>query len=161
MNQNKSFLDRGTLTALVVVMGFWIFWSRYMDSKYPQQQNTGTQQEVVQDNKADRDLKELRDSIEVQKMNNRMQEAMNEKVLDFSDANMSFVLTSKGMGVEKIDIKNYTTRENEPIILSRVDNQPSFASVSLSTNLPIDFKIERVNQNEFLGHAVEGNQQIE
>jgi len=37
---NKSFMDRGTLIALVLVVAFWLGWSRFMDAKYPKKPDT-------------------------------------------------------------------------------------------------------------------------
>src|SRR5689334_3283267 len=40
MNQNDgkpSFLDRGTILAFALILLFWFGWSRFMETKYPQQ----------------------------------------------------------------------------------------------------------------------------
>jgi YidC/Oxa1 family membrane protein insertase len=156
MNQNKSFLDRGTLIALVVVMGFWIFWSRYMETKYPQQ-NAGTAQEVVQGNDPKPEPAKEGEKTSQQAavtpgatMGAAQPSAPNapaqETQVDYSDDKLSFTITSVGMGLKKITVKDYTTRDKQPIVLSKLDETSSFATTTV-TGVPINFAIERVGQN--------------
>lgn len=169
MNQNKSFLDRGTLIALVIVMGFWLAWSKYMETKYPQpQQNAGTVAETVKSN--DSEAKPAADSPATAGNTKSASEggiaqptiaASSETVIDYSDEKMSFALSSKGMGLKKINVKTYTTRDGKPIVLSKLDSAASFATVSVQTNQPVDFKIERISATEFVGRGTDGTQQIE
>ncbi len=170
MNQNKSFLDRGTLIALVVVMGFWLAWSKYMESKYPQQtpqQNAGSSAETVKTN--DQESKPAADSAATagnttSAANSGVQKEAapsNETVIDFADEKMSFAVSSKGMGLKKIDVKTYTTRDGKPIVLSKFDGAASFATVSVQNNEPVNFAIERLGANEFVGRGTDGAQKIE
>lgn len=172
MNQNKSFLDRGTLIALVIVMGFWLFWSKYMETKYPQQ-NAGTTAETVKTN--DSEAKPAADSPAtaqnaattdtqapgVQASAPGAPAPSAETVIDYSDERMSFAVSSRGMGLKKINVKSYTTRDGKPIVLSKLDNAASFATVSIQTNEPVNFTIERVSDTEFVGRGNDGAQQIE
>ena len=168
MNQNKSFLDRGTLIALVIVMGFWLAWSKYMETKYPQpQQNAGTNAETVKSN--DLEAKPAADSAatagsSISAANPGAPQApavASETVIDYSDDKMSFALSSKGMGLKKINVKTYTTRDGKPIVLSKHETASSFSTVSVQTNEPVNFSIERVGTNEFVGRGTDGAQQIE
>lgn len=168
MNQNKSFLDKGTLIALVIVMGFWLLWSRYMETKYPQpQQNAGTPSEVVNSN--DPQAKPAAESTAaagntISAGNAGAPQAAaqtSETVIEFSDDKMSFVVSSKGMGLKKINVKPFTTRDGKPIVLSKLDHAGSFSTVSVQTNEPINFSIERLSATEFVGRGSDGAQQIE
>lgn len=149
-----SFLDRGTLIAFAIILIFWMIWSRYMESQQPpvptevqvaQTPPSGTPS--INSNEA---APTAAASAPLSGLNEDKKE---ENFVSFSDNVWSFSISSKGMGLKQIDIKGYQTRENKPILLGQVEGNYPFSTRLNGTEVPIDFTIEKVAEDTFVGRA--------
>lgn len=167
-NDKPSFLDRNTWIALLIVFGFWMAWSWYMERQYPKQPaitppagklasdgqtsgETANGTAVNQERAGDVSSEPAQAGPEV----------FRETVHSFSDKNWSFEISSRGMGLRAINVEGYQTRTKEPIILGAVQEPLPFSSQWVEGRRPIDFTVERVAADTFVGRASSGGVTVE
>jgi YidC/Oxa1 family membrane protein insertase len=171
MNQpgdDKSFMDRGTIIAFILVIGFWFAWSHFMDSKYPQAKVPST---VATQNAASpqtgaaatpqTSLSASNSADPIAGATIGATPGAAETFVEYADPVWAFTISSRGMGLKNIVLKNYETRENTPIILSELNQKTSFSTFLVGNELPVDFNIEKSSSNTFVGRAKIGDLQIE
>src|SRR5262249_11969307 len=78
-----------------------------------------------------------------------------EKLLDFHSENLSFQISSKGMGLKNLKLKRFTNRKGET-----VDFPSSFETTFLGTQEPIDFDVQAISDRVWVGHAKQGGVEI-
>lgn len=162
VSDKPSFLDRGTIIALVVTLLFWIGWTRYMESKHPKStpdnvattQIDGTTQEPGQDQAS---APSASDNAVAAKQVNQAEESW----IEYEDQLWRFQVSSKGLGLKNILLKNYQNRSGEPVVLGVGASSSPFTTYWIATGEPIDFAIERINDVTFVGKAEIGALQIE
>ena len=164
MSDNKNFLDPKMISTLVLIAGFWMAWSYYMDIKYPhkdipvQTATTETQQKPTGSSGA------LVESPAAPTAKMAEQEkgstAVTENFSEYSSPEMSFQISNLGMGIKNIDIKKYRGREDQPIILGRVNSEQPFSTYTLAGNHAVEFKVTQVDANTFRGTAQAGGAEI-
>lgn len=168
-NKKPSFMDRSTLIAFILILGFWFAWSKYMEQAYPPAKPTETSNTEVAAPGKDGAAPTVPVAAPVAGTNPQVETtaapaaaaATEETFSDYVDENWAFQVSSKGMGLRNIDVKTYKTRKNEPIVLAKLSTDYPFSTALLGSTAPIDFKIERVNPDTFLGRANIGGMQIE
>lgn len=171
--ERPSFMDRGTIVGFIVILVFWFGWSRYMEMKYPKAQPVAA--------KASQDVKSgektgampVNPEAAVNKQNaetsanpasGKTQAAvaaveMPEQIIQFSNPSWAFALSSRGMGLRNVEIKGYQTREGKPISLS--EGVDSFSTYLAGADKPVEFMIERVADDKFVGRADVGGLKIQ
>ncbi len=162
MSENKNFLDPKMISTLVVIAGFWMAWSYYMDLKYPHKD--APPQTTIEANKnsqvspnANVDTPSIAKSSENQAATTSPSK---ESLIEYSSPEMSFQISNMGMGIKNIDIKKYKSREEQPIMLGRVKSELPFSTYSLAGNAPIEFKMNQIDANSFHGSAQFGGAEI-
>lgn len=159
-NEKPSFLDRGTLIALAIVLIFWIGWSKYMEKAYPPAPETPTV--VVNDTTVAAAPAASPGKTAVTAPTTADEAAAaqpaptTEQTFDFSNDVWSFKVSSKGMGVREITLKKYETRDDKPIALGENKGVANFATTWAGTEIPVDFTVEQTGADSFVGRA-EGN----
>lgn len=161
-NDKPTFLDRGTIIAFVIIMAFWFGWSKFMETKYPAPTATTAEKSQVEQGASDVSAPSPSGSPSAVAATGAQPKAPSEEsFVDFGDSEWSFRISSKGMGLRDIDVKGYKTRKEEPIILGNVDQNYSFSTALLGSNQPLDFAIEKVSEDTFVGRASVDGMQIE
>lgn len=168
MSQNDekpNFLDRGTLLAVGLILLVWFGWAKFMEVKYPPAQSNGVSasQPIAGDKQSSVPAVGDTPSAGLAKSNQEPADTsprdvnpsavVIEKTFSYDDSDMSFELTSKGMGVSRIDVKRYKTRKSEPIVLGLAKETPAFSTFFTDSSLPINFEVEKVTKDTFVGRA--------
>ena len=157
---NESFLDPKTIMAIVLVALSWVVWDSYMKTKYPHvyekksqiaSPTESVQKEIVQNNKV------LPAQIVSEKKENSR---ILEKLYPYKNEFFSFVVTSKGMGLYDVVLKKYTDRKGLPMELGKGSQFTLFETNLIGRNSPLDFAVEQVDENKFVGKAFHGSTMI-
>ncbi len=145
--ETPSFIDPKTIAAIVFCIGFLLLWQGHMNKKYPSK--TTNQPPLAQENTEP--LKPESKPVP-QPLSDS---AAKEKFLDFEGENLKFQVSSLGMGLREIVLKNYSDRENKPIAF--LSEAPLFAAHLADKE--IYFEVEK-QDNKFIGIASYKNLQI-
>ena len=83
-----------------------------------------------------------------------------ERLINFVSPQLSFQISSRGMGLKSIDVKTYKTRADEPVILGAVNERLPFGTELVDSQSAIDFSVEKAADNVFVGRAKIGEMEI-
>ncbi len=162
-NENKSFLDRGTLTAIILVMVFWFGWSKWMESKYPTvpsaQQVTSPGASVNQTAPTQQKMGVAPGTSEIPVASGPSSGSAEisktpEGIVHYDSPNLAFDVSSKGMGLKNINVKAYKGRGGEPIILGKSSQNAPYATGLVGIVGVLDFVIEQPKPGTFVGRAL-------
>ena len=163
-DKKQNFFDRKTILTFIIVLIIWTAWTHYLDVKYPHQeppvpaQATQAVDKGVPANPAVAGVAPPTPTALLapsMKAGNAV-----ESFKDYSSPEFSFQLSSLGMGIKNIDLKKYKTREEQPIVLAKVDQHLPFSSYSLLDNQALAFNIEQLDSNTFRGRAQVGGVEV-
>lgn len=166
-NSKQSFLDPKTLVAVLLVGASWLGWQSYMRSKYPH----------VFEKKAETAAglpAELKAAPEVEKtpVSSQTEERPQEKkqggvlrppesFVEYSGEQMSFRISSRGMGFKNIQLNQFRDRAGKVKSMGFIDGEwAPFATGELGQAEPYDFEVKRIGENEFHGVAQIGTHRI-
>ena len=136
-SEKENFLDKNSILAIVILVFAWIGWDAYMKKKYPPPEKPTPQQtqtERKEDLKAAKIVKESAVAptpIEIE-----------EQIFRFSGKEADFFVSSRGMGLKKVTLKKFFSRNREAIVFESGD-WPLFATGFLNGNAPIPFQVEQ------------------
>lgn len=172
-NQQGNFLDPKTLIAIFILGLAWMGWQSYMQQKYPdhytsQPANETASKEATPESMSGVEKKSSADSeVEIQKEGQTVKNDevavnnfMEEKTVSYSDENISFELSSKGMGFNKLELNKYTDRSGEKILFSKVGNIRPMETGVVGVKSKLDFAIEKVGDHRFVGTAFFGGVKV-
>ena len=157
-----SFLDPTTIIAIVLVALSWFTWDSYMRNKYP---HIYVQKNVENPVEAEELKKEGEGSLkEPKKIGGAYaeddSEGQAEVLHKYQSDWISFVLTSKGMGLYDVVLNKYEDREGAPMLLGRRSGSTLFETNLIGNNSRLDFSVEKVSDNKFVGEASYGLMKI-
>jgi YidC/Oxa1 family membrane protein insertase len=161
-NSNSNFLDSKTLTAVVLVAMSWLSWQRYMQKKYPTA-NTG---KPVATMAPAADAKKVVEpsrtwTVDAPKTALEPAPAVPEETVAFDSQNLAFKISSNGMGLREITLKKYLGRDGRvKEVGSEAESLPFTTSLINEAN-PLNFKISRSSEFEFVGTAEAKDARIE
>lgn len=148
-----SFIDPKTVAAIVFCIGFLLLWQGHINKKYPSKnQQTVQQNESSPNTEVETNSKETYEQMPKEPNVFKKPE---EELFTFEGQNFEFQVSTHGMGLKNIVLKNYFDREQNNI--SFQNNLPLFA-----TNLEdkeLFFQIKR-QENKFVGVAKNQNATI-
>jgi YidC/Oxa1 family membrane protein insertase len=148
-NDNNSFLDSRTITALVLVGLVWLGWQSYLNKKYPSMQQSNDSQPVdiqkPQNNSIVKAEEKTISSINSEVLTEPKRE---EKLLTFEDDSLKLQVSNQGLSIKNISLKKQTERDGQPIIFNS-SGQGNFET--LLNGKPIFFDVEQKSSNEFVG----------
>lgn len=156
MNEEKSFLDRRTIIAVVVMTVIWIGWQSYMSKKY----GSGTPAVAT----APQEAKKSEASEQTQAATTKTEAptqpsvaanpvSVTEESIRVSDDQWSFDVSNFGMAIRNVELKNYKDREGKPIRLATAKGD--FATSLIGTESPLVFQLSREG-NKITGVASHG-----
>lgn len=167
-NNQQSFLDSKTLVAVVLVGFSWLGWQWYLQSKYPKAMSRPVEEAVVQEKagapKQDQSWTANPERAADTGISDKMRkspELIPEKTVEFVGPNLSFQITSKGMGLKNIRLNRFLARNDSIETLGSPTGEGSFATGLIADTKPIDFMIQHVGEGSFVGTAVIDGQTIE
>ncbi|MGZ3723262.1 MAG: membrane protein insertase YidC [Bdellovibrionales bacterium] len=170
--ENENFLDSRTLLAVLLVGATFIGWQMYMQRKYPDTLNKNAPITAT-DGKATTAKKgteskgaALNGAATAPEGKIYAAPVVAEKVEHFTSENLAFDISSRGMGLKKIEILKYKTRPSaeHPATTVTIET-PDEGNLPFETRLtgqaaPVNFHVEKVNPNLYVGHASSGGVQI-
>lgn len=163
-NNGGSFMDRKTLIAIGLMAVVLFGWQSFLAKKYPDQNKTATST-TVPTNTADEAAKATTTTPNANVTANdttstdaKPRVDQPESLLHYEDEEVSFDLSSQGMGLKNYILKKHTNRKNEQIAMGLKDEGLFVTSVLGATTLP-HFELKKVNDTTFEGRAlVEGTE---
>ncbi len=176
MNDKPNFFDGRTLAAVAVVFLVWMGWQYHMQNKYPHLFEEVQQEKVIETPVSEQEKKgEVAVTAPSEKKVNVAEnrqadqlgaaqpaiEAVKETVLAFESPNLSFDITSRGMGLRNIRLNKYTDRSGAIVRLGSSDNdRPSFSTAFLGQSNSIPFELSKIDERTFVGRAQWGGLSI-
>jgi YidC/Oxa1 family membrane protein insertase len=170
-NENKpSFMDRGTIIAFAIILLFWFGWSKYMDKQQPAPAATATSTAAapalegkngVEGNAAVTKKDPMAPTEAKADADPANQAAVSETIIPFKDANWSFDISNRGMGIKDVRLSNYKSRDGQTIQLSSAKEDPSFATGLFPYDKPVFFNVQQTAPDTFVGKATVDGTTIE
>lgn len=165
-NDRPSFMDRGTVLAFLLIAGVWFAWMKYVEQAYPPAKPTETTAAGTAATPGAANAPTIPPSAPVAGQNPVVEtttppQPTNEVFTEYSTDRWSFQISSRGMGLRNINIKPYQTRKNEPIVLAKLTSDYPFSTSLLGSTAPIDFTVEKVGDDTFVGRAESNGSVIE
>ena len=161
---NNNFLDKNTLLAITLSILFFVGWQFYISKKYPEMNKPQDQtvEKVVDNKNSQKDLENTANTnLETATETEFQQQAIvEEKTMSIDFDNFKAELTSKGMGLNQVELKKYSDRENKNIIFGNADLK-SGNFVTQFNNKPLNFNIVKKAENHYIGTAQAGTQTIQ
>lgn len=170
-DQKPTFLDRGTIIALVLVAGVWFAWSKYVEMKYPTAPSVN--QPIGANEKPGGKPGDKPQIAAVPGANttaggdagaraavaNTPEMAAAAKLPESKEkvesAHWTSQLTSWGMALSAIELKEYKTRDDKPIIVGATP-VGLFATKLYGSADPIAFEVQKRSDTEWFGTSNQG-----
>ena len=152
-----SFLDRGTILAFAVILIFWFGWTKWMEKTYPQPVASAETSGVPEVNnptgaataKSDPAAPTAQKDASV--VGNVA--PLSETLTHYAKGSWEFDISSVGMGLKNIQLKDYTSRDGKTIVLAGVEKDPSFATRVSPYDQPLSFSVEKKSDDTYVGTA--------
>ena len=163
--ETPNFFDTRTVTAIVLVAGIFLGWQYYMHKKYPgafDKKATPMEQAGQAAPTAGAPAEGVKPVTDAPAaIPPELAKGAPESVTEYQSQTLSFRLSSKGMGLKDVLVRQYKDRAGHPISLGHPDQ----TSLPLETRLtghaePLDFEIRKLNDNLFVGRAKNGAMEI-
>ena len=148
--QNNSFFDGRTLTAIVLVALVWFGWQSYLAKKYPAVEKPP--EAVTQTAPAAQDPKSATNTMVNAEVMNKSLTNTAEKLTDYQNSQTSFQISSHGMGIKGLTLKNQTNRDHQPMKVGLAE-AGQFEVSLLGSAEPLDFVITQKGPELFEGVA--------
>ncbi len=163
-NDNKnSFMDTRTMVAVTLVAVLFIGWQNYLKRKYAVDEKTLPAAEGVT-KPGDHSPFPVANTAastpqaETPKAIPANQPA--EQVLNFENKEMSFQISSQGMGLKNLVLKNQSDREHNPMKMGTSDQNTLFELAQLGKSEHLFFTLTQKSEMEFEGVAQVGATKI-
>ena len=121
MKDKENFLDKNTLIAVTLVFMTWLLWDAYMRKKYPLDKRTVVQEEKQEkkerSQKREEGLLPKAEDSNIDSFSFSIKEPPRERTLSFESDNLSFDISSKGMGFKKLVLNKVFDRKGKAIWL--------------------------------------------
>lgn len=156
-NSNKpSFMDRGTIIAFVVILAFWFGWTKWMETQYPPKPATAENATPVTKNPAGVATAKTDPAAPTEKKAEALAGNMapdQETLTPYANGAFEFEISSRGMGLKNIKLKDYSSRDGNVIQLGSAESDPTFATRIAPYDQPLNFSVEKTADNTFVGRA--------
>ncbi len=158
--ENKSFLDRSTLLAMVLVGIVWFGWSKWVETKYPATKSAGSV--VVSSASADKPLDPTSQAGSVDRTGKpqagdpqtaiQTEERLPESFSAIETDHWNGQISSHGMSIIRVTLKKYTSRDDKPIVIGSAEGG-IFATKLAESDRPLVFQIEKQGESKWVGTA--------
>lgn len=169
MDENNNFLDKNTLMAVALSILFFVGWQAYMQKQYPDAY--APKEEIIDvegnQNKADLNGESSDQSIKRKKIDKGIPgtvmdglEGENpEMAFEVSNDEWWVQLSNRGMGLEIVELKKYSDREENAIRFEDKTNKASNFGTYYNGK-PLYFQVEKKQENHFIGTSKVAGQTI-
>ncbi len=155
-NEKPSFLDRGTILAFIVIIAFWFGWTKWMEKNYPHTPATAEQAAPVVNNPDGKAVAKTdpaaptaaKDAAVVGNV-----APATETLTHYAQGSWELDISSVGMGLKNIQLKDYTSRDGKTIQLAGDEKDPSFATRVAPYTDALNFAIEKKSDDTYVGTA--------
>lgn len=165
-NEQPNFFDARTIMAIILVAGTFMGWQYYMQKKYPdsfkKKAAVSTDGKPVQQDKKVADKENPgATNLPATVPEAVKAETVAESLLPFENENLAFQISTKGMGLKNFLVRKYKDRAGQTIELGHpADNSLALETRLIGSTDALDFKIEKVSDNIFVGRARVGDMEI-
>ncbi len=157
-DQNNSPFNSRFIVAMLVFGGFYLGWNFYLQKKYP---GYGKKADVsasapvstidgnvgASDKAATKDAGTMGSASSVDSKSVTKQE---EKLIPYSNENFSFSVSSRGLGIKNVEIKNYKDENHESIKVGQSDTINLF-EIKMADGSDVYFDMQEVEKGKFRG----------
>lgn len=172
--ENKSFLDRGTLVAMVLVGIVWFGWSKWMEIKYPTakspsasavsdskvEKQSDSQSETSTQSTQQSDAKSGTPAIpSASNVAAKTEDLVPESFMSIETDHWVGRISSHGMSISQITLKKYTTRDDKPIVIGSASGG-IFATQLAEAKSPLVFQIEKQGDAKWVGVSNQGSYSV-
>lgn len=155
--QNKgSFFDPKTITAVVLVGAVWFGWQTYLTKKYPDYNKPKPKETVTHavdvGTQAATAATAAQATVETQSTPGQIAQ----REFEYQDSNISFKITSHGMGLKNVILNQFTDYSKNPIKVGQSDVSGLFELKLISQGRPLDFDLKEESPGQYVGIAQVG-----
>ena len=143
MQENKSFLDKNTLIAIALAILIWVGWDYYMLQKYGPTRGAPIAKTAPENLASGEPQATPNQAVATSPVESKAIVMKSEEFTAVDNENVSFSISSKGMGLKNIVLKKFKDRKQEPIQFFNGTDIAPFET-TLANGQPIFFKIEKV-----------------
>lgn len=157
--QNQSFFDGKTILAIVMVGLVFFGWQHYLNSKYPNYYKKPATTETTTVG-ADGKVVQTTAAGAVEKSGEKTAPTtgsgtapVSEKVLTYQNDQISFQVSSLGMGFKEVTLKDFLDTQKQPLKFAATEKGRIFESRLTGAATPISFNLVQKGEHEFEGTA--------
>lgn len=152
--QPTNFFDKNTMLAILLSFVVFFGWQQYMEKKYPKafSQTAEKQEAVSEGNKSETQVLETKEPS-TQKAIVAEPIPPDAQKVTFSSDKVDFHISSRGMSILDLRLKEYKRRTGEEIIYP-------LPIQSVAVNEVSHFNIQKTGESEFTGTATIDNQKV-
>lgn len=158
-NENPSFFDPKTLIAIASVALIYFGWQTYLGKKYPEygkvQKNPALQTQTTETPVQPTATPSVESKSELM-----AETPQAEQFFNFSNNNVSFTLTSRGMGLKNFTVNNFKDKDNNNIQIGLSDSIAMFEMQWAGLGKPLDFNVIEQAPGYYVGTAKVGETSI-
>lgn len=169
-NNNNNLIDKKTLLAATLAMMFIFAWQAYLAKKYPKQEaqppaaqtTTANPQAGATAPTAAATTTGTTATAEAKPSTTAAttESAKPEQTFKYDGKAVAFEISSKGMGLKHLLLKQNTDRNHEPLKLGVSDQHGLYELGVVGTNQALDFDVTQKSEQEFEGVAQYGSAKI-
>jgi len=141
----------------------WFGWQSYLAKKYPQAEKPATPAtEVKPEEPSNVSKAAVTKAVEASQKENseKIIESVPEQTLSYENEQLSFLVSSRGMGLKNLILKNHLDRKHRPMQLGADESGFLYQAGLVGSSRALNFKIEKRSDNIFLGTAQVGATKI-
>lgn len=146
--------DKKTLLAIVLAGLFMFGWQAYMNKMYPQSAKVAAPPTATPAN--DTSVVAEQPVAASGSATPGTSEMKTEQFLSYENDRTRFTVSSRGMGIKELIIKEYKDSEGQPIRLGFSPESGLFEARRTKNNIPYDFEMRELAPGDFEGTAKEG-----
>lgn len=159
-NEQKSFFDTRTIVAIVLVGVLFFGWQKYLEQKYPdfykKKEAQKTEQTAPAKQEAAPNAAPAAPTTAVS-----AGAVVPETNVDMQIGDVSFSVSSKGMGLRNWTLHDYKNREQKPVQIGLSKDHGLYELVLAENDQPIHFALTKVSETSVKGTAQVGSMAVE
>lgn len=168
-NESGSFFDKKNLITIALVGVVFFGWQMYLAKKYPK---TNTPPVAADNNpnsnsesKNNNSKTETLETVDTVKKSDTILTSNNinsyvAKEFNIETESKKLIISSLGLGIKNVELKQYKSIDNQPILIGKSDQNLIYLSLN-GSNSPIPFLIEKINENQYVGKFEDSNYNLQ